>query len=228
MRSVSRFRASAPVLVAGALWLSGCGGTAKEQARKLQVRSIMATTDPVASVRVSESEIANAPRGSVQRAFLQYWSDAQFEGWLAVAQTYEPGLRQFVGQDALVQALTGESAIFRSSRPEIASVTLTVRGARALVRFYRVDTKEKVASSISWIRRAGGRWLIRYDPLLDRALSDLRQFEAQRSIDPLALTPAPAALRAGARASRLQSDYLAQAGGAEGTADAPAPRKLTP
>lgn len=196
------------MLVASTLMLAGCGGSADDEARRLQTRSVIATNDPVQRYLVSRAAIEKAPRGSVQRAFLQYWSDLQFQAYDAASFAYEPGLRRLIGDDVLIRALASQGASYRSSRPDI--VSSTTNGDRAQVRYFRIGAQDTTPTSSSWTRDGTGRWLITYNPPLDQALADIRQLETQQAIDPLAQKSLPAAIRAGSRARKIQSEYAAQ------------------
>lgn len=181
----------------------------------MQTTSVIAKNDPVKRFLVSQSEIERAPSGSVRRAFLQYWSDLQFQAWDTAAQTFEPDLRRYIGKDALMRALANQGSSYRSSRPDI--VATTTNGSKALIRYFRIGTQDTAPTSISWVR-ANGRWMVAYDPLLDQALGDLRQLETQQNINPLEQKPLPAAVRAGTRARKVQSQFAAQqdrAGGSQ-------------
>ena len=201
-------------LVAGVLVFAGCGGSADEEARKVQASSVIAADDPVREFMIRDTEIQKAPTGSVERAFLQYWSDLQFQAWPIAARTYEPGLREFVGDDALIRALSNQGPVYLSTRPDIVSARTT--GDRAVIRYFRIGEQATQPASMSWVRGEGGRWLIAYDALLDEALAQSRQLEVQQSIDPISQKPMPAAVRAGNRARKLQSDYAAQRDAADG------------
>jgi hypothetical protein len=208
MNPVTRSSVPALVLVGAALLLPACGGSADDEARRVQTTSVIAKNDPVKKYLVTQAEIEHEASGGVRRAFLEYWSALQFQGWNEAAKTFEPGLRRYVGTDALIRALANQGGSYRSSRPDIQYTT--TRGNSALIRYFRVGADAPVATSISWTREGSGRWLISYDPLLDQALGDARQLEVQQNTDPLAQKPSAAAVRAGTRARRLQSQYVAQ------------------
>ena len=195
-------------LIASALVLIACGGSADDEARNVQTTSVIAKNDPVREFMVREDEIEKAPGGGVERAFLQYWSDLQFQAWAVAARTYEPGLRRFIGDDVLIRALSNQGPSYLSTRPDIVSAKVT--GDRAVIRYFRIGDQATAPTSLSWIRNNTGRWLITYDALLDQALAQSRQLETQQSIDPISQKPIPAAVRAGNSARKLQSQYVAQ------------------
>jgi hypothetical protein len=196
------------VLAVGALWLLGCGGSAGDEARKLETSSVIARRDPVPQYMVSTSAIERAPRRSAERAFLSYWSNLQFQAWSTAAQAYEPDLRHVIGDAVLVRALANQAAVYRASRPEVSSTTTT--DGRTLIRYFRVSAKGRIASSSTWTRATDRRWLISFDPLLDGALAELRQLETQQAIAPLAQKPIAAAIRAANEARKIQSRYVQQ------------------
>lgn len=210
--------ASGLLLVIAALGLPACGGSADDEARRVQTTSVIAKNDPVKRFLVTQQEIERAREGSARRAFLQYWSDLQFQAWESAAERFEPGLRRFIGEDTLIRALANQGSSYRSSRPDIAA-TIS-RGNRALIHYFRIGTDDPAPASISWVRDAGGRWHISFDPMLDQALGDIRQLETQQNVNPLAQKPSASALRAGARARRLQSQYAAQRDRADDGGDA--------
>jgi len=192
-------------LAVGVVCLSGCGGSADDEARELAQNSVIAKTNPVREFVVSQADIAKPAPGSPTRAFLQYWANLQFQAWTTAARTYQPGLRRVVGEGLLIRALEGQGPTYLSSRPEI--VSTTTNGKQSLIRYLRRSAKEAVPSSITWERDPNGRWLISYDPLLNQALAERRQLDVQQSLDPLSQKPIPAAARAGQSARKLQSQY---------------------
>lgn len=208
-------RASAPrltacCLVVSAALLMGCGGSADDEARKINTLGVLRDSAPIPSYHVTDEEIAKAPKGTVRGAFLRYWNNLQFGAWAAAANTYEPGLRGHIGEGLLIRALTNQSATYRAGKPKV--VSADTRRNRALVRYLRVGT-DVTPASMNWTRDAWGQWRIAYNPLLDQALGDVKQLEVQQQIDPLAQRPAADALRAGSRARLLQSEYLARTRG---------------
>lgn len=189
-----------------AAYLSACGGSsADDEARQLNSASIIAKNEPVRRFMVSEQSIARAPAGSVKRAFLQYWSDLQFQAWRTASQSYAPGLRDAIGDDVLIRALANQGPSYLASKPVISSIK--VSGDRALIRYFRVKPDGATPASAEWMQTRDRSWVISFDPLLDPAVAQLRQLEVQQAIDPLAQKPIPAAVRVGNRARKLQSEY---------------------
>ena len=112
MPSDLRLSAWFTALLLGGLSMSGCGGSADDEARKLADKSVIAKTEPVRGSVVSQADIAKPAPGSPTRAFLQYWANLQFQAWTTAARTYEPGLRRLVGEELLIRALEGQGPIY--------------------------------------------------------------------------------------------------------------------
>lgn len=202
-----RRTSTATIALVTCLLISGCGGGADDEGRTIADRSIVAKAKPLENALIPESTLERYQRDSVQRAFYEYWSSLQWQAFKNAADYYRADLREFVGYDDLLVALIGQGGYFRSSRPEIARVS--VGNGETIVR-YRVTPVDgdKQTLSQSW-RRVKGRWRITYDPFLDTALAQAAQLERQAQIDPSAQKPSSAAVRAGNAARRLQARYAA-------------------
>jgi hypothetical protein len=155
---------------------------------------------------LTSADIARTPTGSPERSFLQFWSYCQYRAWSAALAQYEPALVASVRVTNIVEALKTQTSYFQTVRPSLKGVVRA--GDEALVRYEIPDAAGHLfATSMSW-RRAGNAWRIRYDPQLDGMLQTAEASRVQAAIDPNAPQPAKQALRAGADAARLQSDYL--------------------
>jgi hypothetical protein len=155
---------------------------------------------------VSQRDLRKTTVGSPQRAFLSYWSHLQHESWSLALNYFEPELAAALGEADLVEGFKIRSSYFRSVKPILySSVRL---GDEVVVRYRLRGLDTEVPVSISW-RRSGGRWRIHYDPQLDAMLQSSVQTRIQNELDPGAATPSREALKAGLRAGRRQSEYLA-------------------
>lgn len=203
-----RRQGRAAVVVAVAAGLAGCGGSAAEEARRLQARSVLDGLSPIPRYAVTAAHMSRTPPASVERAFLQHWSKMQVRPGPTAARSFEPGLRRVVGEDLLALALARQGGAYRSSRPRIISARRDED--EALVVYDRIDADATARESMTFARDRAGTWLIRHDPLLDQALAEAAEQRAQRALDPLAQRLLPAAIRAGTTARGLQRRYLAQ------------------
>ena len=190
------------------LVLAGGCSTDDDVGEKVSERSIVERAPPLSEVLISESDIRQAPRGSVRRAFLEYWLLLQHQALPDVVDRFDPGLAAYVGTEQILEAFKAQAPYFRSVKPTITAARS--RGDTATV-LYTVKDINGVATprSIRW-RRVGGDWRVAYDPFLDIAIRDAVQTATQNAIDPGATPPSRRAVRAGYRASRLQGAYLKQ------------------
>ena len=208
MTRLPRARRSVVALLCGFVSLvAACGGGSEDEARELQKRSIVSDPEPLSAALIKTRDLRRYTPDSVERAFLSYWSTLQFEGWRTAVRFYEPGLRDYIGDDRLLRALAGQVGVFQSNRPIISSVA-RVNGDLLLKYLLRDTSTNETPRSLAW-RRIGGNWRVVYDGFLDDALGEAGQLEVQTRIDPTAQKPSTEALRAGARARRLQSQYAA-------------------
>lgn len=185
----------APVV---AISISACGGSGSG-------------TTPVAATSniVRPSEISRYPRGSVQRAFIAYWSSLQFQSWAEVAAYYDPRFRAFVGTSKVIAAKKINTTSFPLLKPTIVKVN-TSRGDTTVYYTLRLQDGTKELASMAW-RREGGNWQIIYDSRLDAELAQLAQDQVLAKDGSLTTTPArlpPAAVRAGDAAAQVQAHFL--------------------
>jgi hypothetical protein len=188
-------------LALAAISLSACGSNADH------------TPAPGAPSNViTQSELEKPAAGSVERAFVEFWSDLQFQSWAEVASFYSPAFRESIGTAVIV----GAKKLNGSSYPDLKPLVVSVEEGRGLTTIkYSLQfidgTKE--LSSINWQKQAGN-WEIVYDSRLD---SELNQFAENRvelakngalPTDVSEITPEAA--KAGAAASQAQARFLQQ------------------
>jgi hypothetical protein len=159
---------------------------------------------------VSRSEVDGYPRGSVEHAFLEFWSSLQYQAWAEAASYYEPSFRDSVGTAPIVGAKKLNAPSFPNLKPAIVEVTR--KGDLTTIRYtlwLSDGTKER--ASVTW-RKAGDSWQIVYDSRLD---AELYQFAANRveirrnGVLPTSLDQiSPEAIRAGNVAALSQARFL--------------------
>lgn len=206
MLGLARRLSAAPIATV-VLLAAGCGSSAKDEGRALARKSIVSNPRAVKAFLVTDADIARQGRDGLLRSFLEFWSDLQHQSGISAAEYFDPGMRAYVGDDRLLSAFANQAEAYRSSRPGSLSVRRTP-GGESVVRYTVRDARgELTPASMTW-RREGRAWRIVYDPWLDSGLALAEQFRVQTAIDPTAPRPGKEALRAGARASRLQARYL--------------------
>jgi hypothetical protein len=194
-------------LLAG-LVLAGCGSE-DSTARKLRQETVTDTAALLRKNLVTEDDIRREEAGSPRQALLRFWSTLQYKAWWDATGFYEPGLRDAVGAPTIADGLKYQEAFWRGTRPDIRTVRADGRDRQTVEFLADAGGSRPEAFSVTW-ERAGGRWLIAYDSMLDRAVRSAVQEAAQMRIDPLATRPAPEAVREGIAAAQRQSDYLAR------------------
>lgn len=167
---------------------------------------------------LSRAEVEEQPAGSVERAFLEYWSDLQYQSWAEVAAYYEPDFREAIGTAAIIGGKKINGSSYPQLKPEIVRVSDNGDFATINYSLQFIDGSKELAS-ITW-RRDGGSWQIVYDSRLD---AELRQYAENRvEIEENGVLPtsaeniSPAATRAGAAAAQAQARFLQQAIGVKG------------
>jgi hypothetical protein len=203
-RNVSRstlFKATFPLF---AIWVvilgvTSCGDSSRDTAR-------------VPNNLVSHSEADKQPTGSVEHAFLEYWSDLQYQSWAEAAAYYAPAFRDFVGTAAII----GGKKINASSYPLLKPVIVRVGGGGDLVTInysLRFIDGAKELASVTWVE-LGGSWQLVYDSRLD---AELRQYAENRvEIEESGTLPtdpadaSPPAARAGTAAAQAQARFVQQ------------------
>jgi hypothetical protein len=155
---------------------------------------------------LTTADINRAPTGSPLRAFLQYWSAAQFRAWSALLSMYEPALVNRVSVATLVEGLKSQATYFQTLKPVTQGVVRV--GDQAIVRYKIPDGAGQLYATSMSLRRSGDTWRIHYDPQLDSMLQTGETVRVQSATNPNAPKQSKAALVAGANAGQLQSYYL--------------------
>jgi hypothetical protein len=183
-----------------ALLAAGCGSS-----------STSAPAPAAASENLlSSKEIAKYPPDSVQRSFLNYWSDLQYRSWADAAAYYDPRFRNFVGTASVIGAKKGAASVFPLVKPQIERVNSA--GGNTTV-YYTLVLPEgtKELDSITWVKK-GGNWQIIYDSRLDSELGQLATNQAEvkktGSVPTGAGPASPEAVRAGKAAESEQARFL--------------------
>lgn len=161
---------------------------------------------------VSRAEVDKQPPDSVERAFLEYWSDLQYQSWAEVAAYYEPAFRDSVGTAAII----GGKKINGSSYPQLKPAIVRVRdkGDFTTINYSLVfidGTKE--LASVTW-RKDGGSWQLVYDSRLDAELKQYAENRVeleQNGTLPTEAATSPEAVSAGAKAAEAQARFIQQA-----------------
>ncbi len=204
-RNVSRstlFKVGLPFFAAWVviLGISACGDSSPE-------------TERAPNNLVSQSEADRQPAGSAERAFLEYWSDLQYQSWAEVAAYYEPAFRDSVGTAAII----GGKKINGSSYPQLKPAIVRVRdkGDFTTINYSLVfidGTKE--LASVTW-RKDGGSWQLVYDSRLDAELKQYAEnrveLEQNGTLPTDAANASPEAVSAGALAAQAQARFIQQA-----------------
>jgi hypothetical protein len=156
------------------------------------------------------AELTRYEEGSVERTFLEYWSDLQFQAWADVAAYYDPRFRDFIGTAALIDAKKVGATFYPSLKPTIERVTDGQEEASVYYSLRREDGTKELAST-TW-RRSDGGWRMIHDSRLDAELNQAAQERVQLTAGGgeagSTAEGSPEALRAGKAASRLQSLFL--------------------
>jgi len=162
---------------------------------------------------VSQSEADEQPAGSVERVFLEYWSDLQYQSWAEVAAYYDPAFRDSVGTAAIIGGKKVNGASYPQLKPEIVRVRDNGDFTTINYSLRFIDGTRELAS-VTW-RKDGGSWQLVYDSRLD---AELRQFAENRvetelngilPTDPADVSPEAA--RAGGAAAQAQARFVERA-----------------
>jgi hypothetical protein len=183
--------------------LSACGTSAAGPQSSLEPNNL-----------IEHSDLAKYPDGSVERTFLEYWSNLQFRSWADVAAYYDPSFRKFVGTVPLINAKKEAASIYPSLKPEIVRSSRN-QGVTTVYFTVRLEDGTKELASISW-RKVGGNWQIVYDSRLDAELTQLAQEKVQLAesgagtTEPSSQPLSKKAVQAGKAAGQVQSRFLEQ------------------
>lgn len=205
LRSVSRstlVKAALPFFAAWVvvLGISACGDSSSTEER-------------APNNLVSQTEADRQPPNSAERAFLEYWSDLQYQSWAEVAAYYEPAFRDSVGTAAII----GGKKINGSSYPQLkpAIVRVSDKGRFTTIKYSLVfiDGSKELAS-VTW-RKNDGSWQLVYDSRLDAELKQYAEnrveLEENGTLPTDAANASPEAVRAGAAAAQAQARFIQQA-----------------
>jgi hypothetical protein len=196
------FKAALPLFAAWVviLGISSCGDSSPE-------------TERVPNNLVAQSEVDRQPTGSVEAAFLEYWSDLQYQSWAEVAAYYEPDFRAAVGTAAIIGGKKVNAPSYPLLKPEI--VRVRDRGDFATINYsLRFIDGSKELASVTW-RKLGGSWQLVYDSRLDAELKQYAENRVEVEVNGVLPTDladvSPAARRAGEAAARRQAQFAEQA-----------------
>ncbi|MGA8745501.1 MAG: hypothetical protein WB507_06530 [Solirubrobacterales bacterium] len=191
------------VAVIATLALTACGSS---EASKPSSSS----SEP--SALISTTELKKYPEGSVQQAFLNFWSDLQYRSWADAAASYEQAFRKFVGTAKIIAAKRINSSTYPLLKPEIQRIGRRL-GETTVYYTVRLPEGTKELNSITW-RRLGGNWQIAYDSRLDLELDQLEEnrveIEKNGKLPTNPQQVSPAATKAGNEGSELQARYRQQ------------------
>lgn len=207
-RSATRsplFRVAIPFLAAWIviLGISACGSSEEEPQR-------------VPNNLISQTE-ADKRQAAVERAFLEYWSDLQYQSWAEVAAYYLPAFRDSVGTATIIGGKKLNGSSYPQLKPKI--VRLRNNGEFTTINYSLrfLDGSTELAST-TW-RKVGDAWQLAYDSRLDAELKQYAENKVEYALNgALPVDPAetsPQAVRAGAVAAQAQARFIEEALGDE-------------
>ena len=150
----------------------------------------------------------------MDRTFLEYWSNLQFQSWADVAAYYDPRFRKFVGTVPLINAKKEAASIYPFAEAGNRQIQSN-QGVSTVYFTVRLEDGTKELASTTW-RKVGGNWQIVYDSRLDAELTQLAQEKAQLAesgagtTEPSSQPLSQKAVRAGKAAGQVQSRFLEQ------------------
>jgi hypothetical protein len=199
-------RRPAVLAMAFALTLTGCGDSTRPTPDAVQSASITADVRAPSKNEITDADLNRFTDGTAPRAFLEFWSDLQWQDWVGAVDRYSPGLQRVVGARNLLEALKSQADVYRAAKPSVQKASR--RRGFTVVRFALANpSADRQLSSTIW-RREAGRWRLVFDGLLDAALRSWAQNRTQQLTSPDAAKPTKQALKAGIEASELQGRYL--------------------
>jgi len=185
-----------------ALALSACGSSTSQR--------VSSGSEP--NNILTPAELTNYPAGSVQNAFVNFWSGLQFRSWADAAAFYDPSFRDFIGTASLIGAKKQNGPTYPLLKPAIVRVGES-NGETTVYYTLRLADGTKELNSMTW-RNEDGNWQIVYDSRLDSELAQLEQnrveIEKNGSLPEVGESASPAAAKAGNEASQLQARFRQQ------------------
>lgn len=155
---------------------------------------------------VTDKDAREAPAGSAERAFLEYWTAVSFEDWATAVRYVDTSLRRILDVNYLVEALRIEGQNNVPVKPIIRDAART-RGSVSIRYLIRTSDGRLRPTSSSWEQR-NGVWYMVYSSTLDDSYAAAVQQAVQNDVDPTATTPSRKAISAGSSARRAQSEAL--------------------
>lgn len=155
---------------------------------------------------VTDKDTREAPDGTAQRAFLEYWAAISFEDWRTAIEFVAPSLRQAFDPGYLVRAVRIEGQNSVPVKPLVRGVQRT-RGGTTIRYFVRTGDARLRPTSSTWTKQ-NGWWYLTYSATLDDSYAAAVQQGVQTEVNPNAKVASRRALREAARASRLQARTL--------------------
>lgn len=159
---------------------------------------------------VTPAEIDKAKAGSVEQAFLEFWSALQYQAWAEAASFYATPHRDSVGVAAIISAKKLNAPSYPRLKPAIKGIS-SRDGLTTIKYSLRLEDGTTELSSIAW-RNEEGNWEIVYDSRLDAELAQAVQNKvelARSGVLPTDLDEvSPAAKRASERAAQRQARFV--------------------
>lgn len=154
------------------------------------------------------------PPRSVERAFIEYWSDLQFQAWAGVVSYFDPTFREFVGTADIIAGKKLNASSYPELKPEEVEVRDGPESTTTVYYSLRFLDGTKELDSTTW-RKVDGNWQIIYESRLDAELSQHAANEAEIGLNGVLPTDpnqtlSPAATRADNAAGQLQARFLQQ------------------
>lgn len=190
--------------VIATLALSACGSSEPSKPAS------SAESEP--SNLITPAELRKYPSGSVQQAFLNFWSDLQYRSWSDVAAFYDPAFRKFIGTANIIGAKKLNGSTYPQLKPEIQRIG---KSPEATTIYYTLRLPEgtKELNSIT-LKKDTGNWQVIYDSRLDNELAQLEQNRVELAktgkLQPNPEEVSPEAAKAGNRGSELQAKFRQQ------------------
>jgi len=189
-----------------ALAVSGCGRSDSTSRDAVESHSITEGVRAPSRSEISDTDIRRFKRLTASRAFVEFWSDLQWQNWVDAVDCYSPDLQRVVGVSNILEALKYQASFYRSVKPVVQQET-TRRGLTTVRYSYADPSGTRNLNSTIW-RQEHGRWALVFDGFLDTALQAWAQFRTQQITAPNTPKPTKQALKAGIEASELQGRYL--------------------